>query len=139
MHATATSLRTRDAWLEERAEILSEAARALPDTPHPEREELLRGVFEFLAEVVEHTIVDERELYPRVAARLGDPLAAAPMHYESRAIRWWIRELGRADITDTAALQRLLYGIYALVKVHLSREEELFATAFDSSTWPAGT
>jgi hypothetical protein len=134
-----TSLRALDAQLEKRAEILSEAAHALPDIPPPARDEVRRRVFQFLAEVVEHLTADDRELYPRVVERLGDPLAVAPMHYESRAIRWWIAELSRTDIAETESLQRLLYGLHALIKVHLSREEELYASAIESSAWPAGS
>ena len=51
--------------------------------------------------------------------------------------RWWIDELARADPADTNDLQRLLYGLYALITVHLSREEELYAGAVDSRRWPA--
>ena len=54
-------------------------------------------------------------LYPKIAERLGDPLAAAPMNYDHRAIRWWTDEIARAEITDTSELQRLLYGVHALV------------------------
>jgi hypothetical protein len=72
-----------------------------------------------------------------VAERLRDPLATAPLQYEHRAIRWWIDELARADPADTNDLQRLLYGLYALITVHLSREEDLYAGAVDSRRWPA--
>ena len=80
---------------------------------------------------------DRRLLYPKIAERLGDPLAAAPMNYDHRAIRWWIDEIARAEITETSELQRLLYGIHALIKVHLSREEDLYVGALESEAWPA--
>ena len=81
--------------------------------------------------------MDERVLYPAVCERLGDPQVTAPLRYEHRAIRWWINEIARADITDVEELRRLLYGMHALLRVHLSREEELYADALDSPGWPA--
>ena len=34
-------------------------------------------------------------------------------------------------------LAPLLYGVHALIRVHLSREEELYADVLDSAAWPA--
>jgi hypothetical protein len=137
MNLDTTSLRRLDVRLEEEAELLSEAARKLPDLTLEEREELRGRVLDFLRhEIVEHMSMDERLLYPKVAERLGDPLAAAPMNYDHRAIRWWIDQIARADVADADELQRLLYGIHALIKVHLSREEELYVGALDSAAWP---
>jgi hypothetical protein len=137
MNLDTAELRRLDAQLEDEAEFLSEAARKLPDLTPKKREELRSRVLDFLRhDVVEHMSTDERLLYPKVTERLGDPLAAAPMNYEHRAIRWWIDEIARADITDADELQRLLYGMHALIKVHLSREEDLYVGALDSAAWP---
>ena len=138
MNGDTASLRELDAQLEEQAELLSEAGRKLPDLSPQEREELRRDVLRFLQhEIVDHLSTDERLLYPKVAQRLGDPLVAAPMNYEHRAIRWWIDQIARADIRDADELQRLLYGVHALIRVHLSREEDLYVGALDSPAWPA--
>ena len=138
MKIDTPSLRSLDAKLEERAEFLSEAARELPELSPEQREELRTRVLSFLRdEIGEHMRTDQRLLYPKIAERLGDPLAAAPMNYDHRAIRWWIDEIARAEITDTSELQRLLYGIHALIKVHLSREEDLYVGALESKDWPA--
>ena len=140
MNADATSLRRLDAELEERAELLTEAARRLrlSDLTAAEREELRTRALAFLRQdIVGHMLTEERVLYPKVAQRLGDPLAAAPLNYVHGAIRWWIDEIARADIADVDELQRLLYGVHALIKVHLSREEDLYAGALDSAPWPA--
>ena len=133
------SLRVLDARLENRAELLSEAARAMPGLSVCRRE-LLRGdVLEYLDEVDSHLRMDERSLYPMIAERLGDPFAAAPMQFANRAIRWWTAELGRADLADADELQRILYGLHALIRVHLSREEQLYAGVLESPTRPAGS
>jgi hypothetical protein len=139
MKTNDTSLLDLDRRLEQRAELLSEAARVLPELAPAEREGLRRLALDFLTHDIErHLVEEERLLYPRLAERLGDPLAAAPLNYAHRAIRWWTDRIAQADVADTAQLQRLLYGVHALISVHLSREEELYAGALDSSAWPAG-
>lgn len=137
MNADARSLRRLDVELEERAELLSAAARELPGLSPGQREDLRTRVLAFLRhEIGGHLLSEEHVLYPKIVARLGDPLAAAPLHYAHAAIRWWTDEIAGADIADVDELQRLLYGVHALVKVHLSREEELYAGALDSASWP---
>ena len=121
-----TSLLDIDRRLEQRAELLSEAARVLPELVPAERKELRAHVLDFLRhDFGRHMVKEERLLYPQLAERLGDPLAAAPLNYEHRAIRWWTDRIAQTDVTDTAQLQRLLYGVHALISVHLSREEDL--------------
>lgn len=138
MSTDTPTLRTLDVKLEQRAEFLSETARELPKLDMGAREELRTQALTFLRdELGAHMRTDQHFLYPKIAERLGDPLAAAPMNYDHRAIRWWIDEIARADIEDTDELQRLLYGVHALVKVHLSREEDLYVDAVDSVAWPA--
>ncbi|HSC74015.1 MAG TPA: hemerythrin domain-containing protein [Gaiellaceae bacterium] len=132
------TLRSLDEELEERAELLSEAARKLPKVGPAEREHLRTRALGFLRdELGAHTLSNQHVLYPKIAERLGDPFAAAPMNYADRAIRWWTDEIARADIDDTDELQRLLYGVHALIKVHLSREEDLYVGALESAAWPA--
>ena len=134
------SLRSLDVELEERSECLVDAARRLPHLARDEREELLTRVLAFLHdEVGEHIRADRQVLYPRIAERLGDPLATAPLNYDHRAIRWWIAQIARADVADTSELQRLLYGVHAVIRMHLSREEDLYVGAVDSASWPAGS
>ena len=135
---SAPTLRSLDERLERRATILSKAARELPNLTPAEREERLALVLDFLRrEVGDHMRIDQRRLFPRIAERLGNPLAVAPMNYDHRAIRWWPDEIARTELTDTTELQRLLYGVQALVTVHLSREEDLYVGNLDSGTWPA--
>lgn len=130
-------LRSLDARLEQRVELLSEMARALPELSPERREEERRRVLRFLrGEVAEHMAADERLLYPAVARRLHDPLAPALMRYDRRAIQWWIDEIARADLADPCDLQRLLYGVYAVLKVHLSREQDLYLGALEPDPWP---
>ena len=138
MNADTPSLRVLDVELEARAEPLSEAARRLRDATPAERAELRARAVAFLRDDIgDHISSDERVLYPRLSERLGDPLATAPMRYEHRAIRWWTDQIAHADAEDVDGLQRLLYGVHALIKVHLSREEDLYAEVLESPAWPA--
>lgn len=139
MKSDTQSLLSLDVDLEQRADILIESARQLPDLSLEEREQMRSHVLSFLRdEVGEHMRTDQHVLYPQIAERLGDPLAPAPMNYDHRAITWWTDEIERADLTDPNELQRLLFGLHALIKVHLSREEDLYLGAIDSFAWPAG-
>jgi hypothetical protein len=76
-------------------------------------------------------------LYPEVATRLGDTLVDASMNYHRLAIHHWIELLAGADVSDTARLQELLYGLDALIRVHLWKDNELFLASLESSSWPA--
>jgi len=117
---------------------LRAAARRMPELEPSERFALLADIVAFLQEKVEpHTHVDEQVLYPRAAARMGSPLATAAMAYDHLAIRAWIAKLAEADEQDVATLQELLYGLDALIRVHLWKEDELMLNPLDSSTWPA--
>jgi hypothetical protein len=139
MNAQSPSMRSLDVELEERAELLSDAARMLPTVGPAERAALQARALAFLrGDIREHIEMDERLLYPKLAERLRDPLAAAPMTYEHRAIRWWADRIAHADLADVDELQRLLYGVYALIRVHLSREEDIHVGVLESPEWPAG-
>ena len=117
---------------------LRAAARALPSLTTPERLSVVADIVAFLQETVEpHTRIDEEVLYPTAEARSGSPLASASMAYDHLAIRSWIAKLAEADEDDVGTLQELLYGLDALIRVHLWKEDELFVKPLASSTWPA--
>jgi hemerythrin-like domain-containing protein len=117
---------------------LRAAARALPHLDAAERLELVADLVAFLHDRVEpHTRIDEEVLYPTAESRSGSPLAAASMAYDHLAIRSWIAKLAEADEEDVSTLQELLYGLDALIRVHLWKEDELFVKPLSSATWPA--
>jgi hypothetical protein len=119
-------------------DTLRAAARALPDLDEGERLSVVADLVSFLHENVEpHTRVDEQVLYPEIEARMGSPLAAAAIAYDHLAIRSWIAKLASADDNDVETLQELLYGLDALIRVHLWKEDELFVKPLGVSTWPA--
>ena len=121
-----------------RAELLVEAARVLRDVPADERKALRDDVVRFLREeVVPHTLLDERVLYPEVADRLGDPMATASMNYDHLAIRQWTDDIAEVGFDEPHRLERLLYGLYALIRVHMWKEEQLYLAMLEGSAWPA--
>jgi|SRR5581483_8674041 len=123
-----------NAWTDE----LRVAARRLPDLSAGERLTLISDLVAFLHEDVEpHTRIDEQVLYPRAADRLGSPLVTAAMAYDHLAIRTWIAKLAEADVDDVDLLQELLYGLDALIRTHIWKEDELLVRPLESSTWPA--
>ncbi|MCU9956047.1 heavy metal translocating P-type ATPase [Burkholderia sp. BKH01] len=82
-----------------------------------------------------HEQSDDLDVYPRLAPLLGgeDPLAA--MSSAHREIFKMVRSLRQmvADMSDDGpdamqmqAVQRLLYGLEAIVRLHCAQEEELF-------------
>ena len=122
------------AWTDQ----LRSTARRLPTLDSSERLAAVADLVTYLHEQVEpHTRVDEQVLYPELEARLGSPLAAAAIAYDHLAIRAWIAKLASADADDVETLQELLYGLDALIRVHLWKEDELFVKPLGSSTWPA--
>ena len=76
-------------------------------------------------------------MYTAVAERLGDPLATAPMRYDHLAIREWLVRLREASPDDPDTLQEVLYGLDALIRVHLWKEDALYLRMLESPLWPA--
>ena len=123
-----------NAWTDE----LRLAARRLPGLTAAERLAVISDLVAFLHDSVEpHTRIDEQVLYHDAAERLGSSLVTASMAYDHLAIRTWIAKLAEADEEDVDTLQELLYGLDALIRVHIWKEDELLVRPLSSSTWPA--
>ncbi|KVN02392.1 heavy metal translocating P-type ATPase [Burkholderia diffusa] len=82
-----------------------------------------------------HERADDRDVYARLAPLLGgeDPLAAmSGAHREIfrmvRSLRQMVADLPRdgTNAVQVQAIQRLLYGLEAIVRLHCAQEEELF-------------
>jgi hypothetical protein len=122
----------------ERTSELAELAAEAPALTVSERAERLARLVEFLrAEVEPHTRLDERLLYPEVAARMRAPLATASMSYDHLAIRKFAADLADVDPADLDRLQQLLYGLDAVLRVHVWKENELYLRGLESGAWPA--
>lgn len=92
------------------------------------------------AELVPHERRDDAEVYPQLSRLLGgdDPMAAmSAMHREifrlTRLLARMTADLppGGPDPVIVCELQRLLYGLDAIVRLHCAQEDELFHTLGD--------
>ena len=120
--------------LKSHIEHIGEAARELPHLPTAEREVVIERILGFLhGTLVPHAKAEEAVLYPEWARLLGFDDAAVPMVHDHEAIVARIDRLGRADVDDVDTLQELLYGLYALIGVHFSKEEDIQLPAFDAA------
>ena len=112
-------------------------------------EEIQRGVedvYDFLANHLKpHAEAEDTALYPVVQKVLGSPDATRTMSRDHVEIGRYIDELAalKKDIRGAAltsaqaqSLRRVLYGVYALVKVHFAKEEEVYLPILDQRLTP---
>ena len=98
------------------------------------------ATYEFLTgTLLPHVEAAERSLYPELERMFQNRHSMAPMRKEHDEIRRLVGEYGRlsADIREgrislgrTLALRRVIFQLYALLKVHLA-EEEAYARIVD--------
>jgi iron-sulfur cluster repair protein YtfE (RIC family) len=86
-------------------------------------------------ELVPHARAEDVAFYPVVAQVMGAPDATATMRHDHVEVAGLVDELGALEpelaapslpLEVVRALRRILYGLYALVKVHLVEEEEIY-------------
>ncbi len=112
-------------------------------------ERLQRGVDEaetFLTHhLIPHAQAEERALYPVVGRLMGALEATATMSRDHVEIGRLTEELGllrsqlggaSANELQIKALRRVLYGLYALVKVHFAKEEDIYLPLLDARLTP---
>ncbi|HKV56801.1 MAG TPA: hemerythrin domain-containing protein, partial [Ktedonobacteraceae bacterium] len=123
-------------------ELLRTVADAIGTAPI----ESIRGdvdeIYTFLTQhLAPHAQAEEHALYPTVSRLMGAAEATATMIHEHRAILRYTQELGefRQHLSDTSlsetggqALRRVLYGLYALVREHFAKEEEIYLPLLDT-------
>lgn len=127
--------------LKPRVERMRQVADSVGSVPAAEVLGGLDDVLAFLtADLAVHAAAEETALYPTVGDILGSPDATATMTRDHAEIQKYAGELGDvrdavvADGLDTAAeceTRRLLYGLHALVMLHLAKEEEIYLPVVD--------
>jgi iron-sulfur cluster repair protein YtfE (RIC family) len=108
-------------------------------------ETLKRGVdeaYDFLAHhLIPHAQAEDHALYPVVARVMGAPEATATMRRDHLEVSRLTDELGALRLSMSGAtldpaqarsLRRVLYGLYALVRVHFAKEEEVYLPLLDA-------
>ena len=103
-------------------------------------------VYDFLANHLKpHAEAEDAALYPAVQKVLGSPDATKTMSRDHVEVGFYIEELaslrnslaGEAlTIVQIKSLQRVLYGVYGLVKVHFAKEEEVYLPILDQRLTP---
>jgi heavy metal translocating P-type ATPase len=104
--------------------------------PFAVKTQLAGIVAKLRGDVLPHERVDESEIYPAVARRLGgdDPLAAmSRTHRElfhlTSMLERLVEDLDGGDVApgDVIEARRLLYALDAILRLHFAQEEELYA------------
>jgi heavy metal translocating P-type ATPase len=103
----------------------------------------VRQVYDKLTrEVWPHENAEETQLYPSLNRLLGGVDPTAPMSRAHAEIAYQIGRLGRLiddigtrtpDDTDIADLRSLLYGLYAILKLHTAQEDETYLSFGDDA------
>jgi soluble P-type ATPase len=101
----------------------------------------LEGVRSFLVdEVLPHNEAEDATLYPAVARLIGGHDPTGPMSREHTEIAHLVNLYSRTlddvppdgpDNEDVRELRRMLYGLNAILKLHLTQEEESYLTLFE--------
>lgn len=117
-------------------ERLRLVAREIDELPAAQARKALGDLRCFLTETLApHEAEDDRLLYPLVAGLLGgnDPTGAMSRGHEEirhliRRFCVLVRELPDGDLTpdDVADLRGLLYGLYAVLRLHFAQEDEVY-------------
>ena len=125
--AQADALRLEHERLLDHVEEIRIAALELPVLAPEERRLLIDRIVSFLAGPFDAYAEGEaRALYPYLNRVLHDPHATEGMRYDLDAVRRLVDRLRAADVHNTPALQELLYGVHALITVHLRKEDDLY-------------
>lgn len=113
----------------------------LDDLPAVEARAELDELRRLLAErLLPHEAADDADLYPMVAKVIGGADPTAPMsraHVEIRRLAGMLTRLVKdlpedgptpADLRD---LRRVLYGLYAVLRLHFAQEDEAYLSLFE--------
>ncbi len=113
-------------------------ADALGTMPPSEAAVELAAVRAFLDEtLVPHEELEDREVFPLLTRALGNDDVTAALHRMHTEIFHLVRFLGRLvdeigpagpASEDLPDLRRILYGLDAILRLHMAQEEELYVT-----------
>ena len=131
MNTLTQPLRDEHKELIPHIEKILEVANSIPEAPLEQIRDGVKEVYEFLAyHLIPHAQAEDVALYPAVQKVLGSPNATRTMTRDHVEVGHYIEELAELQLDLTPrnfkALQRVLYGLYALVKVHFAKEEEVY-------------
>jgi heavy metal translocating P-type ATPase len=115
---------------------IRDAADVLDVVPPSEALRIIRETESFLLEeILPHEAADENEIYPQLSRILpgSDPMAMmSRTHREIFHLVDLLRRLiadapdGGLEPADITDLQRILYGLHAILRLHFDQEEEIY-------------
>ena len=119
-------------------EFIKETADKAGISPHEELKKSLDEVYEFLTKhLLIHAKAEEKVLYPIIGKLMGAADATKTMSRDHIEIERLIEELNHIrQSEDLKELRRVLYGLYALIKVHFAKEEEIYLPLIDNKLTP---
>jgi iron-sulfur cluster repair protein YtfE (RIC family) len=122
-------------------EKILEVANSIPEAPLEEIRDGVKEVYEFLGyHLIPHAQAEDVALYPAVQKVLGSTDSTRTMTRDHVEVGRYIEELAQLqhDLAprNFKALQRVLYGLYALVKVHFAKEEEVYLPILEERLSP---
>jgi Hemerythrin HHE cation binding domain len=141
MHALPIAGRLHHAELSEIIDALPALANEL-DAPQPGLSVRLVDAYDRIADqVIPHMEQAETTLYPQLERLMQNRHSMTPMRREHAQARLMIDELGALagrDLTlaNRLRLRRILYRLYATLKIHLG-DEEAYLGVLDHNLSPA--
>ncbi len=127
-------------------ETLRSAGDAISETLTPSTSQRIDEAYTFLTHnLLPHAQAEEKALYPVVQKVMGAPASTSTMSHDHMEVSRLTQELAslRSQIMGTTisneqanALRRVLYGLYTLVKVHFTKEEEVYLPLLDKRLTP---
>ena len=141
MNTLTQPLRDEHKELIPHIERILEVANSIPEAPIAQIRDGVNEVYEFLAyHLLPHAQAEDAALYPTVQKVLGSPDATRTMSRDHVEVGRYVDELAqlRQNVSGQSfkALQRVLYGLYALVKVHFAKEEEVYLPILEQRLSP---
>jgi iron-sulfur cluster repair protein YtfE (RIC family) len=147
MNALTQPLREEHKELFPSVDRIRQVAELIGEAPISEIQQGVEEVYEFLAyHLKPHAEAEDAALYPVVQKVLGSPDATRTMSRDHVEVGRYIEELAALKehlngaaftLEQTKSLRRVLYGVYALVKVHFAKEEEVYLPILDQRLTPA--
>jgi iron-sulfur cluster repair protein YtfE (RIC family) len=149
MHPSSPSagLRTEHADLQRGVADLARAAAQVSDWSVPDTPDRLRRVRGFLySRLLPHAEAEEAVLYPLLDKVMGAQGATSTMVADHREIHRRIDAVasladavaqGPPSDAELEALREHLYGLWAIVRLHLDKEEQLLFPILDEHLSPA--
>jgi iron-sulfur cluster repair protein YtfE (RIC family) len=106
----------------------------------------VEAAYDFLAHhLLPHAQAEDAALYPAVQQVIGAPEVTLTMSRDHVEVGRYIEELAELKDGLTGAaltasqisgLRRVLYGLYAIVKLHFAKEEEVYLPILDQRLTP---